>query len=264
LADPTPPSAGPTRRGAIIAAAGLATVLPAVARASEWLHDPVVFYTDVALRPVLEQLGASYLREHGIVWRVYAAAPINSLGLLAHGTQDDVLITLAPDAAQAEASGLIAPGRRPLWRTTLVFAALGAPGPLADFSPRALLDAIGGGRLAITDPTPTATFKGYDILARAGLASQLDNRTVGAIDTEQAAGMLRTGDATVALLHASEAATLPGLRALMPVPPTAYDPIDYEVALTKSAWSRNQARAIAYLEGLQGDDLRGLGLELLA
>lgn len=252
-----------SRRQALTAL-GLIATLPSAARAAEWLHDPVVFYADNALRPVLERLGARYQTEHGVLWRVYAAAPRNSLGLLATGTQDDILITLTNEAAQAEARGLIAPGRLPLWRNTLVFAALGAAQPAAEFTPQALLAALGGGKLAVTDPTPSATFNGLAVLDRAGLGGLLRGHVQGAINTEQAAGMLHTGDATVALLHASEAATLPGLRTLMAVPPSAYDPITYDVALTKSAWSRNQDRVITFLRALPADTLAGLGLEPIA
>ena len=261
-----------TRRSLAIQGAGLAMLaaMPRAARAdTPWLHDPVVVYADHALRPALDSLGTQFAQLHGAPVKIFAAAPTQSIGLLEHATQCDVLITLTPAMDQAAAGAVLGDARSTLWRTRLVFASL-APRPSAalpdgppagSFSPETLRDAVGAGKLAVTDPTHSATFNGWQVLDRAGLTGILKDHVQGALNTEQAAGMLRTGDATVALLHATEAAAIPGLRVLMTVPDTAYSPITYDMALTKTAWSRHQAALMSWLAGLPDGRLHELGLE---
>lgn len=261
------PSQGISRRG-LLAGFGVAAALVPMAAQAEWLHEPVVFYADHALRPVLEALGARYVLEHQVIWRVFCASPRQSLGLLAHGTQGDVLITLNSAMDAAASQGLLGTGigqhAVPLWRNRLVIAARGAPGVEVEFSPAALLAALGTGKLAMTDPVPGVTFAGAEVLARAGMGSLLAGKTLGTINTEAAAAMLGTGEAELALLHSSEVAGVAGLRTVMALPATAYNPIIYSAALTKAAWSRNQDRVLSYLAALDQAKLAEHGLERAA
>ncbi len=250
----------PRRR--LLAAAGLAAMLPAAASA-EWLRDEIVVYCDPALRPVLDAVAARFRRAHAITLRIFCAAPGQMLGLLAHGTQDDVLITLAPFMRQGEQSGLVAQGK-PLWRNRLVFAARSAQGPGAPFDAAALTARLADGKLAVPDPTPAAAVDGASVLQRLGLGDRLAGRVQGAVDTGDALAMLRRGDVAMALCHISQVAGATDIGAAMLVPESAHDPITYDVALTKSAWSRNQDKLLADLAGPAREDAAAFGLAVLA
>jgi hypothetical protein len=254
-------SKGVSRRG-MLAGTGLAAVLPRAARA-EWLRDEVVVYCDPALRPVLTAIAARFRRDAGISLRVFCAAPGQMLGLLAHGTQDDVLITLAPFIRQGEQSTLVEQGK-PLWRNRLVFAAAGRDQPAAAFDAASFISRLGNGKLAVPDFTPAASVNGPAIIQQLGLTDRLGGRLQGAANTGDGLAMLRRGDVVLSLCHITEIAGAADLSAAMLVPDSAYDPIDYDVALTKSAWSRNQGKLLADLGGPGREEAAAFGLAVLA
>jgi molybdate transport system substrate-binding protein len=240
---------------------GALMLLPAVARA-EWLRDEIVVYADPALRPVLEVLGGRFRAARGVRVRVFCAAPGQMLGLLAHGTQDDVLITQSAPMADAARRGLVSGAPRRLWRNRLVFAARGDGARDAVFDAGLLVAALGGGRLALPDASDACTVDGPALMAKLGLADKLAGRLLGAADTEDAVATLKRGEAALALCHGSEIAGDPSLRVAMRVPDDAYDPILYDAALSHGAWSRYQDSFMAWLAG----DAAGFvpGLEVLA
>jgi len=230
---------------------------------AEWLRDEVVVYCDPVLRPVLGAIAARFNQLQGITLRIFCAAPGQMLGLLAHGTQDDVLITLSPFMRQGEQSGLVAPGKL-LWRNRLVFAGAGENQQAAAFDAAAFRAMLGGGILAVPDATPAATVDGQAVLRRLGLTGALDGRVQGAATTGDALDMVRQGAAAMALCHISEVANAGGLCAAVLVPDQAYDPIVHEVALSQKAWSRNQDKLLAYLAGAGGEQASSFGLAVLA
>ena len=240
----------------------LLSAAPAAARA-EWLRDQVVVYCEPALRPVLDAVAADFKRSAGITLRIFCAPPGQMLGLLAHGTQDDVLITQAPFMRQGEQSGLVT-GGQPLWRNRLVFAAAGTGAPAAPFDAATLATLVGGGMIAVPDATPASSMDGPAVLQRLGLADKLGGRVQGSANTGDALGMLRRGEAALALCHISEVARAADVRAAMQVPDASYDPIAYEVALSKSAWIRNQDKFLAYLAGPARQTASGFGLAVPA
>ncbi len=244
-------------------AAGLLAALPSVSRA-EWLRDEIVVYADPALRPPLAALAATFRASTGVRVRIFCAQPAQMVGLLAHGTQDDILITQQAAMAQAAQTGLLSGAPKKLWRNRLVFAAA-APGPTAAaFDGPALLTALAGGKLALPDPSDASTVDGPALLARLGVAAGLSGKTLGAADSEDAVATLKRGEAAVALCHSSETITDPSLRVLMPVPDDAYDPIIYDIALSAHAWSRYQDKFIAAVTGDATHAATFLGLEILA
>lgn len=250
------------RRG-VMGAAGALTLLPAIARA-EWLRDEIVVYADPALRPVMAALGAQFRTARGIRVRTFCAAPGQMLGLLAHGTQDDVLITQTGPMTEAAKRGLISGAPRTLWRNRLVFAARGDGPRDAAFDAGALAAALADGRLALPDPSDACTIDGPALLTKLNATDKLTGRVLGAADTEDAVATLQRGEAALALCHASQVATAPGLRVAMRVPDDAYAPIDYAAALSHAAWSRYQDPFMAWLATDAAHAVPALGLEVLA
>ena len=250
-------------RRCAIGAAGALALLPGLARA-EWLRDEIVVYADPALRPVMSALGGQFRAARGVRVRTFCAAPGQMLGLLAHGTQDDVLITQAGPMTEAAQRGLVSGAPRRLWRNRLVFAARGDGTRDATFDARSLAAALGGGRLALPDASDACTIDGPALMAKLNATDKLSGRLLGAADTEDAVATLQRGEATLALCHASEVVTDAGLRIAMRVPDDAYDPIEYTAALSHAAWSRYQDPFMAWLGGDAARAVPALGLEVLA
>lgn len=251
------------RRGAIGAAAAAWALVPAVGHA-EWLRDEIVVYADPALRPVLSALGGRFRAARGVRVRTFCAAPGQMLGLLAHGTQDDLLVTQTGPMAAAAQRGLVTGEPRKLWRNRLVFAARGEGPRDAAFDAGGLAALLGEGRLALPDASDACTVDGPALLAKLNAGSALGGRLVAAADTEDAVATLQRGEAALALCHASEVAGAAGLRVAIRVPDDAYDPIEYAAALSHGAWSRYQDPFMAWLAGDAAATVPGLGLQVLA
>ncbi len=247
------------RRRVVLAAAIMgATTLAARA---EWLRDEVVVYADPALRGLVGALGARFVQAQRV--RCFCAAPLQMVALLAHGTQDDVLITQSAAMNSAAQAGVVSGPRGPLWRNRLVFAARGAGPAARDFDVAALRDAVGSGRLALPDPSDASAIDGPALLHRLGAGDTVAGLVLGAADSEDAVATLQRGEAAVALCHASEVAGDPALRVLMRIPDNAYEPIIYEAALSHAAWSRYDAPFMAFLRSGASADAVQYGLELL-
>lgn len=243
---------------------GLLMGLPAVIAASpawaEWLRDGIVVYADPALRPVLAVLFEDFRRHHPGLPRVFAAAPTQMLGLLAHGTQADILLTQTAYMDQAQAASLIVPARRTLWRNRLVLAGRKGAFPAQAFAADALARIVGGGAIAAPDATSAASVDGMAALQSLGVTAKLQ----GTADTGDGLDMLRAGTVALALCHASELAAQGWASLVMALPDASYPPIIYQAALTTSAWSRHQQALLDYLGGDARGALGGLGLEAAA
>lgn len=226
---------------------------------AEWLRDDIVVYIEPPLRAPMAAFGAAFQRIHPGTPRVFAAPPVQMLGLLAHGTQADLLITQTHFMDQASQSGLVVPERRTLWRNRLVVAGRAARAPVQSFDAGALRAALGGGALAVPDATNASTVDGPALLRALGLHVPVQ----GTASTGDALDMVRAGTTSLAICHSSELPAESGLVAVMALPDAAYPPIIYQAALTKTAWSRNQ---MALLDDLSGTAPRAhdLGLEPVA
>ena len=216
-------------------------------------------YGDPALRQTLTGLGSAFQHTHPGNPRIFAAPPAQMLGLLAHGTQADMLVTTTAFMDRAVQSGLVADARRTLWRNRLVIA--GREGLAAQpFSPAALDGVLAGGVLAAPDDTDASDVDGVAIMSRLAPGVHLQ----GTANTSDALDMVRAGTARLALCHQTELANDPSLARIMAVPDDAYTPIIYQAALTRTAWSRNQMALLDFLAGDAAPRARELGLEVMA
>ncbi len=227
---------------------------------AEWLRDGIVIYAEPALVAPLAVLNADFRTRHAGTPRVFAAPPTQMLGLLAHGTQADILITQTGFMDRAVAGGLVAPAPRVLWRNRLVLAARRGAFAPAPFSAAALRGALGGGVLAVPDATAASTVDGPALLAALGVQA----RVQGVADTADGLAMVRAGTAAMAVCHASEIAGDTGFSRVMALPDAAYPAIVYQAALTKSAWSRNQMALLDDFGGYDAGRLQAIGLERAA
>ena len=227
----------------------------------------VVVFCEPTLRPVVEALGAEWRKETGIPVRVFAATTALNLAMLAHHTRDDILIGEGDAAATAQ-NLIKSETIVKLWRNHLVAAALTDEFKKASAAspPGALnLAAIAGkASIAIVDP-PVAAVGGEteQALQKLGLWEAVRSKSIGVVDTADAAFLLSEGDVKLAVLYATDVAVQPNF-AVTDTLPEGDQPIIYWAAQTQRALSPNTAK---FLDFLRRAEIRArgrdVGLEVL-
>ncbi len=235
------------------------------ARAEPWLRSYVVIYCDPTLKPVLRRVGERFTAKTGATVTVFAGPPSVNLGLLAHGTQNDLLISTVETAQAAAAAGTLAAGSvgTALWRNRLVIAgARSDAAALATVDAAGIVARLGDGKFALTDATPAATIDGPAILGALGLGAALADRIVPAVSTDEIGFLIGSGAARLGLCHRTDVRADTGLSEVAEVPEADYAPIHYCVSRTAKAWSANIDAFEAYLASPEAVAMLGaLGLE---
>jgi molybdate transport system substrate-binding protein len=190
---------------------------------------------DTAAGPAVIAAALAFRQRTGVRIRVFPTAPGLVLPQLERQIQNDIIVTQIGTIDQAERTGLVAPGGRVgPWRNRLVIAS-GTAGAAGTF--------------AVPDPSFASDIDGHAILQRLGTAT---GTILGMIDTAAVAWALTTGEARQGLLHQTEVVADDRLRALAPVPDTAWPPILYGATVTKLAYRANPAAFIAFLDSAAG------------
>jgi molybdate transport system substrate-binding protein len=202
---------------------------------------------DSAAAPAVIAAGTAYRTKTGIRIRVFPTAPGLVLPQIEREIQNDIIVTQIAVIDQAEKLGLVAPGGRAgPWRNRLVIASAKEPaGPEGSF--------------AVPDPSPASDIDGIAILQRLGLSPA---KVPGVLDTGAVAWTLTNGGARQGLLHMTEVSADDRLRAVSPVPDSAWPPIFYVATITKLARRGDPAAFLAFLSSPEGQTvLRSAGLE---
>ncbi|MBV8888611.1 MAG: substrate-binding domain-containing protein [Alphaproteobacteria bacterium] len=236
----------------------------ATARADYPVAPDVVVFCEPTLRVLIVDLGAQWRKETGIPLRVFAAPTWANLQQLARHARDDVMIGEG-DAAAASAAGqdlINGETLLRLWRNHLVVAALtGELRKARARSPPAAFDlaAIAGrAPVAIVDPGVAQTGKdGERALRAVGMWAAVSAKSIGVVDTADAAFLLSEGGVELAVLYASDAALHRDFTVTDTLP-DADPPTVYWAAQTARAMSPNAAK---FLDFLRRPDVRARGLD---
>jgi molybdate transport system substrate-binding protein len=202
---------------------------------------------DTAAAPAVRAAGATYRAKTGVRIRVFPTTPGLVLPQLEREIQNDIIVTQIAVIDLAEKEGLVTPGARiGPWRNRLVTAAAKQPaGPEDSF--------------AVPDMSPGSDIDGALILQRISITP---TTILGVLDTDAVAWTLINGGARLGLLHQTEVAADDRLRAISPVPDTAWPPILYAATATKLARRGDPAAFLAFLASPDGQAvLRSSGLE---
>jgi molybdate transport system substrate-binding protein len=242
----------------------------ATARADYPVAPDVVVFCEPTLRPAVTALGAQWSKETGIPVRVFTAPTWANLAQLTRHTRDDVIIGEGDEAAESAcAQNLIKGGTvLRLWQNKLVVAALAdelakarAASPSA---PLDLASVAGKAPIAIVDPgVAEAGTESQRALQSLGLWDAVNSKSIGVVDTADAAFLLSEGDVKLAVLYATDVAGHPNL-AVTDALPAAGRPIVYWAAQTKHALSPNAAKFLDFLRRAEVRAKgRDVGLEVL-
>ena len=250
------------RRGVLLAAALAAFAPASQASAADADFKPasnaapdVIVFCDQTLQHGLRAAGERFTVQTGAPVRLFSASPRGMAAQIAHITQTDVLVTQEP--VMNGAAAIIEPETRTgAWRNSLVFAARAGDVPSASNLP----EMLGGGRLAITDPIAVAPFDGRAVLQQIGALDAVAGRIDGMPDTRQAAYLLTSGTAKLALIYATDVRANPQLAVAAPVevsvPP-------YAAAVVTITRSPNAEAFVTFLRTQEATSaLREAGLEV--
>jgi len=231
------------------ALAALALVGPADA---QYVAPPdVVVLCEPTLRYTVTDLGMLWRQQTGIPVRVFTSPTPALLEQIRHGARSDVVIGEGDMAANAATERqLVKAGTlEHLWRNRLVIAAAG------DTEAKPDLAALAGKvPIAVVDPwAGVAGAEGKQALEALGVWDAVSSRSIGVVDTDDAAYLLSRGKVELALVYQTDVAAHPGFVVAKPLPPVSYAPIDYWAAETQRALSPNADRFLAFL---RGDDAR--------
>lgn len=216
---------------------------PAAARADDG-HGLVVFAA-ASLRPPLTRVAEAYTRQTGIEVKLN----FGSSGALARqieaGAQADVFLSADP-----------------AWLA-------GVGGPTFDFAANRLVVVTHRGvspaerdnllrtapHVVVGDPAhvPVGHYARQSLMA-AGIWSQLQSRVVLAQDAAAAARMVRSGQADVGIVYATQADADGGLVVVSVLPSASHDPINYRGVVCRE----DRAAALAFVEMLTGSDGRAV------
>lgn len=217
----------------------------------------VVVFCEPTLRAVITSLSAQWRKETGVPVRVFTAPTWANVAQLAHHTRDDIIVGEGnASAASATAQHLIRGDTVVwLWRNHLVVAALAdelrkAPASLD------LASVAGSAPVAMVDPeVAEAGLQTAAALKRLGLWDSVKGKSIGVVDTADAAFLLAEGNAKLAVLYATDVIGHPDLAVASTLPADA-QPILYWAAQTEHALSPNTAK---FLDFLRRADTRAQG-----
>ncbi len=240
------------------------------ARADYPVAPDVVVFCEPTLRRVVTDLGAEWRKETGVPVRVFAAPTWANLAQIARHTRDDVIIGEGDAVAASATAQHLIKGETVLrlWQNKLVVAALTSELDKAHAaSPPLRLNlasVAGNAPIAIVDP-PVAeagvdTEKALRVL---GLWDVARAKSVGVVDTADAAFLLSKGSVKLAVLYATDVTPDPAFVVTDNLP-AADQPIVYWAAQTQRAMSPNTTK---FLDFLRRADVRergrDAGLEVL-
>jgi len=249
--------------GLCFVSALLAFALVAPARAQYQAPPDVVVLCEPTLLHALTDIGAIFRQETGVPVRLFTSPTPALLEQVRHGARSDILIGEGDPAASAAIEGHLVKAEtlQHLWRNRLVIAAA-----TAKSSPTPVLAALAGkAPIAIVDPwAAVAGAEGKKALEALGVWDAVSSKSIGVVDTADAAYLLAHGKVQWALVYATDVAAHPSLTLAEQLPPASYQPIDYWGVETARALSPNADRFLTFLRGAEAQArIRNDGLEPL-
>lgn len=245
------------RRGlaGMMATAAAASGLAGPAKADPSTAPNVIVFCDPPLRAAMIRFGRHFTAATRVPVNVFCAPPPLMLAQIERRNQNDILITLAPFMDEAARRHLVAGGTfLPMGVNAYVFATREAD--------QATI--VAGGKLPFASLVVPDRTAGTTLDAQAVLGGSLppDIAVIGAVDTEQAAAIVRHGAAEAALVYRTEAQPGSGLRVAGILPGR---PPSYEAAVTAVSRSPRVDTFITYLRSPEARDaLRSTGLDVPA
>jgi len=231
--------------------AGLATYSAAHAAEAPHPEAPVTVFAAASLQNAMKEVGAAFTKSGGAPV-VFSFAGSSVLARqIEQGAPAEVFVSADPDwMNDVEKHGLIQPGARKDILTNHL--ALVAPKTsavhlsIAPWFP--LLQALGGGKLAMADTLEPAGVYGQAALSTLNVWTQVQSQVVRANSGRSALDMVARGEAPLAIVYDTDALAEPLVRIVDLFPETTHPAILFSIALTRAA-APGAAEALRFIEG---------------
>jgi molybdate transport system substrate-binding protein len=251
----TTASASPGRRRVLVLLAATALTTCAPRRPA---GTPLIdVFAAASLREVLDAAAAEHRQQTGRIVRATYAGSAKLARQIAQGAPADLFISA--DERWMDwlgQRGLVdTSAQRRLASNALVLVApVSASGDPVDLSSSAaLIDRLGGNRLAIADSSTPAGRYGEQALVRLNLWSGVKDRRAPADDVRAALSLVSRGEVPLGLVYATDARAEPRVRVVATFPSSSHDPIVYPAApVRRRDRAGDPAAAQAFLDMLAG------------
>ncbi len=187
---------------------------------------------DTTLAPALRKVGEAYTAKTSARVFVFATGPGLILPQLERNIQNDIVVTQIALLEQiAQRKIIAAVPNAPRWSNALVIAGLAGTSSVE-------------GTFAACDPTPASDIDGPALVAKLELKPA---RLLGAVDTDEVASLLMSGEAQAGILHMTDVRAHPRLAVIRPVPPEVQAPLVYAASVTRLASRPNPQGFVDFL-----------------
>ena len=213
----------------------------------------VTVFAAASLADVLQPLGERFEVEQGIDVKFSFGGSWTLAQQITRGAPADVFLAAAPGPMDAlDIDGLLAPGSRSDLLSNILVMVGKDPRAAGIFTPSDLLREEVS-RIALGDPSlaPAGSYA-REALQGMGLWEQVESKLVYGLNVRTALQYVSSGNADVAIVYATDAASDGSLRVLWAFPPETHSPIRYPVAAMNAA--DNPSGAEAFLAFLHSEE----------
>ena len=211
----------------------------------------VTVFAAASLQNVMKDIGAAYAKVSPTPITFSFAGSSALARQIEQGAPADVFISADPDwMTDADKHGFIQPTTRKDLLTNHL--ALVAPKDsdihlkIAPWFP--LLQALGGGKLAMADVAVPAGIYGKAALINLNVWTQVESQVARAENVRGALNFVARGEAPLGIVYDTDALVEPAVRIVDLFPDSSHPPILYPAALTKAA-GPGSAEFLHYVEG---------------
>lgn len=227
-----------------------ALAITSVARAAE-TPRPVTVFAAASLQNAMKDIGAAYQKAGGAPVTFSFGGSSTLARQIEQGAPADLFVSADPDwMNDVEKHGLIQPATRKDILTNHL--ALVAPKDstihlkIAPWFP--LLQALGGGKLAMADATVPAGIYGKAALENLKVWSQVEGQVARAENVRGALNFVARGEAPLGIVYDTDAMIEPGVKIVGLFPDDSHPPILYPITLTNGA-GPGSAEFLRFVEG---------------
>lgn len=245
--------------------AGAAALFPATTRAG----GPLTVFAAASLQEALTAAGGAWTARSATPVRFSFGASSAIARQIDQGAPADVFLSADEewmDWLQAR-GGIVAATRRRLLSNQLVLIAPKASRSALKIAPgMPLARALGGGRLAVADPSavPAGKYAKASLISL-GVWGAVSDRLLPAENVRAALAYVSRGEAPLGIVYATDAKAEPKVRVLGLFPASGHPPIVYPGAVTAASRNRAAAGFLGFLQGPQASAIfRRYGFGVLA
>ena len=228
----------------------------AAARAAE-PPRPLTVFAAASLQNAMKDVGAAFAKAGGAPVTFDFAGSSTLARQIDEGAPADVFVSADPDwMNEVEKHGLIQPAtRKDILTNHLALVSQKDSTVHLKIAPWfPLLQALGGGKLAMADVSVPAGIYGKAALENLKVWSQVEGQVARAENVRGALNFVARGEAPLGIVYDTDALVEPGVKIVGLFPDDSHPPILYPAALTKSAGPD----AEAFLRFVEGPEAKAI------